>query len=207
MAKKNANNAIDFSRLLAVKDNLPSLASLPGALEVAPDVEMSKEQSAPAPTGTLLEFPAREQSAEAPTTLPASPASTVPSSPAAFSSPTEDVGTTEPETVVLRIGLSRPLHDRIRACAALEGQTPAHLARQLLSSRTPAFSRATPMVALAKEARESFPASAARMRIEVRMQVPLDIDLHRRLHQLAALRAQTLVACISDLFEASIPAM
>ncbi|HEY5261493.1 MAG TPA: hypothetical protein VIJ33_05230 [Solirubrobacteraceae bacterium] len=189
MAKKNANNAIDFTRLLAVKDNLPSTPPLTSVVEAEP----AAGREGAGATATLLDFPSRE---------PAQPPREQGGSDLA-----EEALPSDYETVVLRIGMSRALHDRVRATAALDGKSPAHLARELLARRTPAFLRSTPMATLAKQARDSFPASMARSRIDVRMQVPLDSDLHRRLHQLAALRTQTLVACISDLFEASVQDM
>jgi len=209
MAKKNANNAIDFTRLLAVKDQLSAQSPLPISAATEPVADTITDDPILEPTGTLLEFPTREPSVENPGTSSLDQlahASEAPASTAVLSQ-SEDVWIGDAETVVLRIGLSRLLHDRVRACAALEGKSPAHLARELLSQRTPAFPRSTPMATLAKQARESFPAKAARSRVDVRMQVPIDRDLHRRLHQLAALRTQTLVACISDLFEASVPGM
>ena len=215
MAKKNANNAIDFTRLLAVKDQLPALAPLTPAEAEAEPAANTPTSEPPFETGehtaAVLDFPRREPSDE-PLLEPGAPTAAVLDFPQR--EPLEgvhlrdaDAGPADSQTVVLRIGMSRTLHDRVRASAALEGKSPAHLARELLSNRTPLFPRSTSMAALAKQARDSFPTNAARARVDVRMQVPIDSDLHRRLHQLAALRAQTLVACISDLFDASVPGM
>jgi len=190
MAKKNANNAIDFTRLLAVKDNLPSTPPL--ASVVVEAMPTAGREEASAPTATLLDFPSREA---------------VQAREHDGSGPGEETLPSDSETVILRVGMSRELHDRVRASAALDGKSPANLARELLSRRTPAFPRSTPMATLAKLARDAFPAISTRSRIDVRMQVPVASDLHRRLHQLAALRTQTLVACISDLFEASVQDM
>jgi hypothetical protein len=205
MAKKNANNAIDFTRLLAVKDQLPALAPLtPAEAEAEPAANTPTSEppfETREHTAAVLDFPRREPSDE-PLLEPGAPTAVE-----GVHLRDADAGPADSQTVVLRIGMSRTLHDRVRASAALEGKSPAHLARELLSNRTPLFPRSTSMAALAKQARDSFPTNAARARVDVRMQVPIDSDLHRRLHQLAALRAQTLVACISDLFDASVPGM
>jgi hypothetical protein len=211
MAKKNANNAIDFSRLQAVRDQLSAVpplsvsvaGELPGevpmeAANAVLSVTFAEPLLVPAEPELLL-----EQTASSPTQPePQPPAPTEGSA-----LPTEDVGPADHDSIVLRIGMSRPLHERIRAASALACKAPASLARELLLKRTPEFPRSTPMTTLAKQARDAFPTLAARPRVDVRMQVPLEVDLHRRLHQLAALRTQTLVACLSELFEASVSEM
>ncbi len=85
--------------------------------------------------------------------------------------------------------------------------SPTTLSRTLLDSRTPEFDRGEPMAALAKSAREAFRPTGTPHRTEVRMQIGVDAGLHRRLHQLAALRAQTLIATVTDLFESAVPEM
>ncbi len=209
MAKKNSNNAIDFTRILAIKDNLPTLSP-------PPPVERDGATNE-ATTGTVVDFPKRDRLDDPPIETRDGGSDSRDGEFAvsvAESTSTEDANlrevATRPDidpTVLLRIGMSRSLHERVRAWATLEGKTPADLARELLSRRTPLFPRSTPMAQLAREARDSFPFNDSRTRIDVRMQVPLDGELHRRLHQLAALRAQTLVACISDLLESSVPSM
>lgn len=213
MAKKNANNAIDFTRLLAIKDQLPTISRpLPAEPERAANVSLEEPQ--PVPTsfnGTVLDFPQRELVADPPTAALETQGSDpeLASPPWGEELPPAEVATSADldQTVILRIGMSRSLHERVKASAALEGKSPAHLARELMSLRTPLFPRSTSMAQLAKQARESFPLNDSRVRVDVRMQVPIDLDLHRRLRQLAALRAQTLVACTFDLFESAVPVM
>ncbi len=115
-----------------------------------------------------------------------------------------------PEAAVetmLRVGMTRTLHERLRAFAMLQGVSPTTLARTLLDSLAPQFPREEPMASLAKAAREAFPSTGTPHRTEVRMQIGVDAGLHRRLHQLAALRAQTLIASVTDLFESAVPGM
>ncbi len=109
--------------------------------------------------------------------------------------------------MMLRVGMTRALHERLRAFAMLQGVSPTTLARTLLDSLAPQFPREEPMASLAKAAREAFPPTGTPHRTEVRMQIGVDAGLHRRLHQLAALRAQTLIASVTDLFESAVPAM
>lgn len=212
MAKKTANHAIDFERLFAVKAQLarqdeaneavlalertvvehaePALAP---PCETAPHAVPSLGETS-ATMANVIDFP--------------TPAIEVDKPVRAAGVGPEAAPTPGDEDVLLRIGLSRPLHERLRAFAALEGKSPTILARELLDSNTPVLDRAAPMVALAKAARGAFAVSAAeRRRVDVRMQIPVGAALHRRLHQVAALRTQTLGACVIDVFEAAVPAM
>ncbi len=107
----------------------------------------------------------------------------------------------------LRVGMSRALHERLRALSALRGQSPTSLVRELFDRVTPVFDVRLPMSKLSMEAREAVPMVPRERRIDARMQVPVTEDLHRRMQQFAALRAQTLAAGMLDVLEAHAPTL
>jgi hypothetical protein len=110
-----------------------------------------------------------------------------------------------PVESTLRIGMTRELHERIRMVAALQEKPPTVLVRELLET-LPVFDPTASLRMLSDLARGLAPRlSAAQPRIDTRMQVVLTEEAHFMLHKLAALRTQTLGACLTDLLEARLP--
>jgi hypothetical protein len=67
-----------------------------------------------------------------------------------------------------------------------------------LLEQTPIVDPAAALDDLQRSARGAAPTVTSRAVVEVRMQVPISEPLRVRLHQLAALRGQTLGACLAD---------
>lgn len=224
MKKKNANNAIDFERLFAVKDQLqrdesattdpvdpsgaflravPTLVSEPVANnEQASSVEVTTSEPPAAEVVDLLpELPVSAPLTKPLTTTVKRQTKKVVDVLGPPSKPDSAAG----GEMFLRVGMSRALHERLRALSALRGQSPTSLVRELFDRVTPVFDVRLPMSKLAVEAREAVPMVPRERRIDARMQVPVTEDLHRRMQQFAALRAQTLAAGMLDVLEAHAP--
>lgn len=210
MAKKTANNAIDFNRLFALKDQIrerDALEEVKQAPASAP-VELVVIES---PRADEVVVPDVPEAQVVDPIVEVAPANVVAPTEARSSIVEEKVGPpmleTADESIVLRVGLPKGLHERVRAMAALRGKAPADFARDELERTVPKFDAATPLAVLARAAQAAAPAIRERARVDVRMQVPMTSDLHRRVVQLAALRRQTLAACMVEVFEALVPAM
>jgi hypothetical protein len=221
MGKKNANNAIDFARLFAVKEQVArradestataaseALPTVPTEPEVVlrTDVGATDERDADAgarpaseTSAKVLAFPTAAPSEAEPAVLPVSLESSS-TGRADFVQSDRDI--------FLRIGMTRELHDRLRASAALQGKSVTVYVRDALEASTPMFDTSARLADLARIARAAAPVgSAGPRRSETRMQVPATEVLHRRLVQMAALRSQTLAASLLDLLETQVPAM
>jgi hypothetical protein len=221
MSKATANKAIDFNRLFAVKDQVKDqLAGKGGDLMPSGDrVETGRgDRTTFPPIPSEAERPRESERAAvvSPATETLVPPSDTPPSPAsitqlrrppAFQPSASGLHDPAPAGVgPLRIGMPRHLHERVRASAALACLPTTALVRAVLESATPHFDVTAPLADLTRVARSAFPeAGSGRRPIEVRMQVPMAEDLHRRLVQLAALRAQTLSVCLLDLLEDRLP--
>ena len=226
MTKRNANQAIDFARLFAVKDRLalreaeasdgrgaPTRGGEPAPpLEAEPEAAAAAlpdavEQGAAAEVVALYLAPAPVEAPSAPEPVAAAAAPDVGRGPAPTSAPGTGRAIEPAEPLGrLRVGMPRELHERVRAAAALSCLPPTTFVRDILESTTPRFDAAAPLSGLAQTARAAFPAfGAGRRTTEVRMQVPVSEELHQRLIQLAALRAQTLAACLVDALEHRVP--
>ncbi len=230
MKKKNANNAIDFAKLFAVKDQLHRDEAATTAEESEPvDPSGAFLRAVPALASEPVESNELESPAEV-STSEASAAEVVdllPKLPELESAPLAKPSTTptkrqtkkvvdvlgppsKPDAsaggeMFLRVGMSRALHERLRALSALRGQSPTSLVRELFDRVTPVFDVRLPMSKLAVEARAAVPMVPRERRIDARMQVPVSEELHRRMQQFAALRAQTLAAGMLDVLEAHAP--
>jgi hypothetical protein len=212
MSKATANKAIDFKRLFAVKDQLASKVEddVPGDDRVEKGRgNMPSDPSGPqteplqaAEVAPVIALPA-ETLIPAPDQAPDAGAITQLRPPPAFQPSGRPVHDAAPAPVgPLRIGMPRHVHERVRASAALACLPTTTLVRDVLESTAPQFDVSAPLSELARVARSAFPeAGSGRRAIEVRMQVPMAEDLHRRLVQLAALRAQTLSVCLLDMLE------
>ncbi len=215
MRKATAKNAIDFARLYEVKERFAGRAMEAPAGEAekgreGPDIDAPESSPAePLPvaeTAAVVPFPVEPENAPsipAPSSSEAITALRPPGLPASDVAPG---AAPAPAFGRLRIGMPRQLHERVRASAALACVPPTTLVRDLLESAAPRFEPGAPLTELAQVARAAVPERAAGPQpIEVRMQVPASDDLHRRLLQLAALRAQTLWACLLDLLDHRLP--
>jgi hypothetical protein len=219
MTKSNAKKGIDFNRLFSVKDKL----GVEGAADRAPLADSTfplqkgrgdagpeqarpptAEPSRPPEVGTVIAFPTEHvtHDAGAPTdTVMTAIRPPAPASPS--TTPREEASDAIGR---LRVGLPRSLHERLRASAALACVPSTAFVRDMLESAAPRFAGNVSLSELSQVARTAFPeASLGRRPIEIRMQVPVTEDLHRRLLQLAALRAQTLGGCMVDLLEHRLP--
>jgi hypothetical protein len=214
MRKATAKNAIDFARLYEVKDRFAGRAMEPpagdgekgreGANTGAP--ESSLAEPLPVAEAAVVPFPVEPEKVPSIPPAPLLEAITALRPPGLLASDGAPGAAPAPAFGRLRIGMPRPLHERVRAAAALACMPPTTLVRDLLESAAPHFEPAAPLTELAQVARAVVPeTSAGRQPIEVRMQVPASDDLHRRLLQLAALRAQTLWACLLDLLDHRLP--
>lgn len=214
MGKKTANNAIDFTRLFAMKDQLARREELedvrdPSVVLTAVTAEAPAEApiaelraAAPAIEAVTIHEPtARTQMAAANSTQALAEMAGVASPPSATVRPLA----ADASPTFLRIGMSRDLHERVRAFAAVQGQPPTVLVRDLFERVTPVFDASAPMASLAACARGVVPAVVRERRVDMRMQIPVSDDLHRRMQQFAALRAQTLGASMLDVLEAHAP--
>jgi hypothetical protein len=251
MGKKNANNAIDFARLFAVKAKLteqdraqtPPPSPVSEVLPVAPVVAepaaaepldalpavaheaVDQEVIVPvAPQLVTEETPVPESVSEvrvipeaAPEAAAVAPALASRKTPRgtqgrggaiiALPEPVIAANVDEAESTYLRIGMPRELHARVRAFAALSGQTPPGFVRDLFGRVTPEFDSSKPMAQLAVLARTAVPVVQRERRVDVRMQIPVTEDLHGRLQKFAALRGQTLGASMLDVLEAHAPTL
>jgi len=213
MRKATAKNAIDFARLYEVRDRFAGKAIEP----LAGDEKGREGPSTGAPESSLVEplrvadapvvqFPVEPEDEASIPAPPVPEAITALRPPSLRASDLVPGAAPGPAFGRLRIGMPRPLHERVRAAAALACVPPTTLVRDLLESAAPHFEPSAPLTELAQIARAAVPEMAAgRQQIEVRMQVPASDDLHRRLLQLAALRAQTLWACLLDLLDHRLP--
>ena len=217
MTKKTAtaNKAIDFARLFAVKDQVARQAAEDSIVADA-GVHASEGQ------GSVQELPRPflvepDQVPESSSVLRApvvegaddSPSEVVSSLLRKRTSRKAPLVTVEdaPDSTI-RVGMPRELHDRVRACAALQGAAPTLFAREVLEQSTPIFDAKAPLAELARKARSVVKVGmGGPRRVDVRMQIPVTEDLHQRLIQLAALRTQTLGTCLLDILEHHVPAM
>jgi len=191
MGKKNANNAIDFARIFAVKDKLAQQEDpRDSGIVLALAASVANNESPPRAEVVTSARTIEEQEGEAQTPqIPQQPVKGL-------------LGET-----FLRIGMSRELHERVRAFAALRGQPSTTMVRELFERVTPTFDLKTAMPTLAVLAREAVPMVRRERRVDVRMQIPVTEHLHRRMQQFAALRTQTLGASMLDVLEAHAPSL
>jgi hypothetical protein len=213
MRKATANSAIDFNKLFALKDQLAHKGDDDMPADDRVDKgrgSMTSDSSNPpqpqplhaptiAPVIALVPETLVAAADKAPdlaaVTQPGPPPALQPSGGANHDAISVPVGP-------LRIGMPRHVHERVRASAALACLPTTTLVRDVLESTAPNFDITAPLSELTRIARSAVPeVGSGRRPIEVRMQVPMSEDLHRRLVQLAALRAQTLSVCLLDLLE------
>ena len=207
MGKKTANSAIDFQKLFEIKERLRPVDAL-GETPAPPETHADAPPPAPPSEDHLV----AADSSDAPASEPAAPGGEVLAFPAPASAPelapstpvAEEQGRGEGDTI-LRIGMPRALHERIRAVAALQRKPATLLVRELLE-QTPAIDPKAPFAELRTLALGAAVMTSERARVDVRMQVPIGDDVHARLHQLAALRGETLGSCLIAVL-AKLPAM
>ncbi len=221
MTKKTAtaNKAIDFARLFAVKDQVARQAAEDsiaadagvhasegqGSVQELPRPFLVESDRVPESSSAALAPVVVEEVKESSSGVVSSPLRNR-SGPARSKAPLVAVEDAPDSTI--RVGMSRELHDRVRACAALQGAAPTLFAREVLEQSTPIFDAKVSLVELARKARSVVKVGmAGPRRVDVRMQIPVTEDLHQRLIQLAALRTQTLGACLLDILEHHVPAM
>jgi hypothetical protein len=202
MAKKPATAAINFDRIFALKDQLSRHdAADPKLPALSPE---AAGDPAPQPTLEACAAPSlaghrdEAESSRFEPMLHLVSAAT-PSGRAGQAEqphePTEQTTTSSFGT--FRVGMPKALHGKLRALAALEARPVTAFVADLLC-RTPDIDPKRPFHQLLERALAIAPVVTERVRIEVRMQVPIDEHVHTRLHQLAALRGQTLSACLMD---------
>ena len=227
MGKKSANNAINFERLFSVKDQMARHTLALEAVTLPPAGEgpsqASEEESRGTPPGPVETDDVAHSSdiepsssshacavaaVEATSTPAAVVATTLQMMPGLEVAANGQAAPVSEQEVFLRIGMTRGLYDRLRAYASLEGKAANVFAREALEASTPSFEPSAPLPDLVRVARAAAPLGiAGPRRTEIRMQVAATNSLHRRLVQLAALRAQTLAASLLDILEARVPAV
>jgi hypothetical protein len=224
MTKKTAtaNKAIDFARLFAVKDQVARQAAednLTADVMARELEEQGRGESARRPFLVEAEKAPESATFDVPTDGPV----VEPSAVAVFDSKagagarrstslpnrkTPLLAMEDAPNSSIRVGMTRELHSRVRACAALRGAAPTMFAREVLEESTPTFDAKAPLSELARKARSVVAVGkGGPRRADVRMQIPVTDDLHQRLIQLAALRTQTLGACLLDILEHHVPGM
>jgi predicted HicB family RNase H-like nuclease len=211
MARKTANNAIDFGKIFALKERLAEKEP-PGTnddAELAPTAVAAYRETPSTPAPPSVETPRTALEPPPASVLQLLPPASVEPQPNADESRGVDELAAPPAAEkgrgdasgVLRIGMPRKLHDTLRALAALRGRSVTTYVREALE-QTPEIDPRAPFSELQALARTVAPVVTAHAHIEVRMQVPVSEHVHARLHQIAALRGQTLGACLADVLEA-----
>jgi hypothetical protein len=217
---KNANRAIDFQRLFAVKDQLAKADSVAATAFEAPHAQSDVPPTDPPPVGDIA--PPQGEGRVTELFVAERPASEAPSAPVKRLAETVRPGAIAPRPELvpppasalavdgeavgpLRIGMPKALHHRVRAAAAMACKPPVMMVREVLEQGTPHFDAGESLTDLGEAARGAFPQTDARRTVDVRMQVHVSEDLHQRLVQLAALRAQTLGACLLDALDHQLP--
>jgi hypothetical protein len=209
MARKTATAAIDFAKIFAIKEQLAQGVTT-SDLSAARPLEHAPDRAPIAPASTDAPDIAADLGEPTPSDAPAlqlvpplsEPTFGRPSGRPAVPPPDAEAGVAQ-ATDVLRVGVSRALHEKLRALAALDGRSTPQFVRDLLH-RTPTVDPSAALTDLQRSAREAAPMTTSRAVVEVRMQVPMSETLHARLHQLAALRGQTLSACLVDVLAAAV---